>query len=57
MLRLNRAYLRAATVKKAKVSNRFNEYICFALTGLTYALQPSRRPRSVIDLTSIYISP
>jgi hypothetical protein len=27
MLRLNRAYLRAATVKKPKVSNRFNEYM------------------------------
>jgi hypothetical protein len=56
MLRLNRVYLLAVTVKKAEVSNRFNKYIRFVLIRFTYFLQSSRRPRLVIDLTSIYVS-
>src|SRR5436305_1148855 len=57
MLRFIQIHLLSATVKKAEVSYRFYEQTCFASKGFTYVLQPSTRPRSVIDSTSRNTSP
>src|SRR5438045_7052048 len=52
MLCFKDIHLLPATIKKAKVSYQFNKQACFASKTFTYFLQPSRRPRSVINSTS-----
>src|SRR5438874_31544 len=51
MLCFKGIHLLSITVKD-KISYQFNKQTCFASKAFTYFLQPPRRPRSVINLTS-----
>src|SRR5438045_7345624 len=52
MLCFKDIHLLPATIKKAKVSYQFTKQTCFDSKAFTYSLQPSRRPRLVINSTS-----